>query len=335
MVDDFAPFRRYIASTLQSKPEVQVICEACDGLEAVQKAEELRPDLILLDIGLPTLNGMEAARRIRKLSPKSKILFLSQESSADLVREALSLGAWGYVVKSDAGSELLAAVSAVLRGDAFVGGRFAGHDFTRPSDVRVPENVRRGGVFTLPQPHKMDITRRHEAQFYWDDSCFLDGFTQFIGASLKVGNAVIVVASQSHRNSLLPRLQAHGLDIGAAIEQGRYVSLDATDTLSTFMVDDLPDPLRFSKVVGDLIVATTKAAKAEHPRVSACGECAALLWAQGKAEAAIRLEHLWDEVVKTHDLDILCGYPARTFHREEDSHIFRRICAAHSTVHSR
>jgi CheY-like chemotaxis protein len=120
VVDDYEPFRRFVCSTLGKRPEVQVICEESDGLEAVLKAEELQPDLILLDIGLPTLNGIEAARRIRKLSPESEILFVSQESSADVVQEALSLGAWGYVVKAKAASELLAAAEAVLLGRQFV-----------------------------------------------------------------------------------------------------------------------------------------------------------------------------------------------------------------------
>jgi len=120
VVEDFAPFRQFICSTLKKKRELQVICEVSDGLEAVRKAEELKPDLILLDIGLPALNGIEAARRIRKLVPEAKIIFVSQESSADVVQEALSLGASGYVVKARAGSELLAAVEAVLLEKEFV-----------------------------------------------------------------------------------------------------------------------------------------------------------------------------------------------------------------------
>ena len=119
VVEDFEPSRQFIRSTLQKRREFQVIREVSDGLEAVQKAEELQPDLILLDIGLPTLDGIEAARRIRKLSSKSKILFLSQESSADVVQESLSVGE-GYVFKARAGSELLAAVEAVLTGRQFV-----------------------------------------------------------------------------------------------------------------------------------------------------------------------------------------------------------------------
>ena len=95
---------------------MQVIGKVSDGLEAVHNAEELKPDLILLDIGLPTLNGIEAARQIRELAPESKIIFVSQESSPDLVQEALNLGAWGYVAKTRVASDLLAAIEAVLKG---------------------------------------------------------------------------------------------------------------------------------------------------------------------------------------------------------------------------
>jgi len=128
VVEDSEPFRKFICSTLGKKPELQIVGEATDGLEAVQKAEELQPDIIVLDIGLPSLNGIEIARRIRKQSPGSKILFVSQETSADVVQEALGTGARGYVVKSDAGSELLQAVNTVLRGEQFVSERFSAHD---------------------------------------------------------------------------------------------------------------------------------------------------------------------------------------------------------------
>jgi DNA-binding NarL/FixJ family response regulator len=120
VVDDHEPFRRFVRSTLSSKPELNIISEASDGLEAVQKALELQPALIVLDIGLPGLNGIEAARRIRKLSPKSTILFLSQESAPEIVQEALCLGALGYVIKAHAARDLLIAVEAVLRNEQFV-----------------------------------------------------------------------------------------------------------------------------------------------------------------------------------------------------------------------
>ena len=120
VVEDFEPFRRFVCSTLGKGFHLQVIGQLSDGLDAVQKAAELKPDLILLDIGLPSLNGIAAGRRIRKLAPDSKIIFVSQESSPDMVHEALSFGARGYVLKARAGVDLLAAVEAVLEGRQFV-----------------------------------------------------------------------------------------------------------------------------------------------------------------------------------------------------------------------
>src|SRR5271154_1852652 len=99
VVDDFAPFRQFISATLETIRELLLVGEASDGLEAVQKAVELKPDLVLMDIGLPSINGIEAARRIRELVPEAEIIFLSQESSLDVVQEALSLGASAYVLK--------------------------------------------------------------------------------------------------------------------------------------------------------------------------------------------------------------------------------------------
>lgn len=120
VAEDYPAFRRFLAATMQCRPDLQVICEVADGLKAVEKAGELQPELVLLDIGLPMLNGIAAAREIRILSPKSKILFVSQESSVEMVQAALQTGAEGYVVKTDAACELIAALDAVLRGQTYL-----------------------------------------------------------------------------------------------------------------------------------------------------------------------------------------------------------------------
>jgi DNA-binding NarL/FixJ family response regulator len=120
VVDDFEMFRQFVVELLGRRPELQVVGEASDGLEALQKVVELRPDLILLDIGLPRLNGIEVVRQMRSLVPESKIIFLTQETSADVAQEALRLGARGYVTKSKAHADLFAAVEAVLSGKTFV-----------------------------------------------------------------------------------------------------------------------------------------------------------------------------------------------------------------------
>jgi DNA-binding NarL/FixJ family response regulator len=120
VVDDYEQFRQFVRSALGKTPELKIVGEAFDGLDAVHKAEDLRPDLILLDIGLPNLNGLDAARRIRTICPESKILFLSQESSVHVVETALSLGARGYLIKDDAGDDLLEAIGDVIEGKTFV-----------------------------------------------------------------------------------------------------------------------------------------------------------------------------------------------------------------------
>jgi len=119
VIEDVLPFRQWVCSTLQEMPELQVIGEANDGLEAVQKAEELKPDLVILDIGLPKSNGIEVCRSIRKGAPESKILFLTAQSDPDLVVAALDAGASGYVHKALAANELEPAVAAVLGGKQF------------------------------------------------------------------------------------------------------------------------------------------------------------------------------------------------------------------------
>ena len=324
VVDDFVPFRRFLVSILQQQPELLVICEVSDGLEAVQRAQELQPELVLLDIGLPTLNGIEVARQVFNLCHRSKILFVSQENSGDIVQGALATGAKGYVVKTDARSELLMAVNAILRGEQFVSSSLADS-----KDEHTGNHPERKNVAPL-RPQNVAI--RHEVAFYPDDAALVDGSARLTEAALKVGNAVIVVATEPHRAGILKRLRANAVDIDAILKKGSYIQLDIMEALSTLMVNDLPDPGRCAKLVGDLITKASKAAQGEHPRVAICGECSPTLLAEGNVEAAIQLEHLWDEVTRNYNADTLCCYLWNAFSNKEGISIFERICAEHSAV---
>lgn len=293
------------------------MCEAEDGLEGIVQAQRFKPDVILMDIGLPKLNGFEVTRQIRKLAPNSKILFLSAVRDPQIAQEALHIGASGYVVKSDAGRDLVNAVEAVLRGKKFVS-----HELK----LYIPETE---------HTHGLDSSgiRRHEVQFYSDDAIFLGSVTRFVRSALKAGNAVMVVATRPHQDGLLRELRAQGVDASTAFQRGAYISLDAADVLSTVLVDDWPDAVQFTETFGKLIQSALKAATAEHPSVAIFGEAVALLWAAGRREAAIRLEQLGNQLVKIYPVDILCAYPFGLQIQENES-AFNAVLAEHSAVYS-
>jgi hypothetical protein len=124
------------------------------------------------------------------------------------------------------------------------------------------------------------------------------------------------------------------VDVDRAIQQGTYIPLDAADTLSTIMVNGLPDPVRFFEGFSRVIETASKAATAEQPRVVVFGEAVALLRAEGKTDAAILFEQLGNNLAKTHKVDILCVYPLSSFRGGEDERVFQSICAEHSAVYS-
>jgi len=220
----------------------------------------------------------------------------------------------------------------VLRGQTYVSKSLSGHGLTNVPDRSAIHLVEMRQGLETRREQGLQSTRHHEVGFYSDDRSLLDGYTRFVGAVLKSGNAAIVVATELHREKLLARLQAYGLDMSATIEQGRYIALDNAETIATFMVNDLPDPVLFSKVTGNLIARTAKSVEGDHARVAACGECAPLLWERGNAEGAVRLERLWDEIARSYGVQVLCGYPQSSFQGRTEGDTFDRICAEHSSV---
>ena len=181
-------------------------------------------------------------------------------------------------------------------------------------------------------PAHEHATCLHDVQLYSDDAYLLDSLTTFVGREIAKGNSAIVIATKEHRDGLAERLARQYPDLCLAVEQGRYIALDAADTLSKFMVNGTPDPVLFSEVVGSTISRASAAIRGEHSRVAAYGEMVSLLWAEGEYEAVVRLEQLWNDLSKTHSFALRCGYPLKAFDRKDHSDLFLRICTEHSAV---
>jgi hypothetical protein len=149
----------------------------------------------------------------------------------------------------------------------------------------------------------------HFVQFYDSDGFLLNSLSGFIGSAINSDDAAIVIATEAHRAGLDELLIANGVDLAGAKASGQYVSLDAVDTLSRFMVDGAPEPTRFKEVIGTIIASVADG----RARVRAFGEMVALLWAEGNYTGAIRLEELWNELQNAHSFSLFCAYPMNGF----------------------
>jgi len=307
IVEDSEPFRRLVRTLLQQRTDILIVGEAADGLDAIHQAESLQPDVVMLDVGLPTLNGIEVASRIREVAPDARLVLVTNETSPDLVEEAFRRGTHGYVYKPRLAKDLAPVFDAVLGG-----GRFVSRSLERNTG---------GGSLA---------SHRHDLLFTSSDRALVSGFSLFIESQLLDGAAVIVLVSESHGESLHLSLQASNVDFALAIKEERYIPLNITQALSSVMVGGWPDPVQFASAAGELVERAAQRATGRHPRVAACGECAPTLWAQGQVEAALQLEHLWDGVSNRQQVDILCVYPAAV--RDQDTPAVRSLCAEHTAV---
>jgi len=172
----------------------------------------------------------------------------------------------------------------------------------------------------------------HSVQFYGDDSYLIEELSRFIGSALGAGDAAVVIATKAHQDELVQRLQARGLDMTLAVQQGRFITLDAAETLAKLLVNGWPDARRFAQAVGRVIEQAQTTVQGKQRKVAAFGEMVALLWAEGKHEAAICLEQLWNELARTHSFTLRCGYPMAGFSEEGHAELIQKVCAEHTHV---
>ncbi len=180
-----------------------------------------------------------------------------------------------------------------------------------------------------PHTHWSEMgTSEHFVQFYETDEFLLYSVSDYIATALRSGDAAVVVATRPHRQGVEERLQAYGLDLAAARADGQYVSLDADETLSRFMVAGEPDPGRFVELIGGIISQATEGGR----QVRVFGEMVALLAEEGNHTAVVRLEELWNGLQKIHSFSLFCAYPMDQFSKESPAQLLGDVCAEHSSV---
>jgi CheY-like chemotaxis protein len=276
-------------------------------LDAIRQAEALRPDVVVLDISLPLLSGIDAAVRIQAKVPDAKLMFVTNECSLEVVDQAFRRGAHGYVYKPRAQRDVLPVFDAIVRGGRFISGGL--------------ERIARGDTLA---------SHRHHVLFCSSDAILVAALSRFIAGALDdQGNAVIVVVTEAHEQILHRALQASQVDAALAIRQKRYIPVNITGLLAKVVVGGYTDPTRFLYAAENLISEAARRA-GRHGRVAACGEGAATIWAQGHVDAAIQFEHLWDGIAIRDQVDVLCTYPMAA--REESVRAVRRLCAEHTAV---
>jgi hypothetical protein len=172
----------------------------------------------------------------------------------------------------------------------------------------------------------------HAVQFYSGEDFLLDSLARFVGSSLEAAESALVLATQVHRDRLAERLKAGRVDTDRLVKKGRYVTVDAAQTLAQLTVDGKPDKARFSEFIRGVVLPLKAAAESKPQRVAICGEIVAMLWADGKAEAAIELEHFWNELAAQGCYCLRCCYPIASFSDPGQNELFIKLCAEHASV---
>jgi signal transduction histidine kinase len=169
-------------------------------------------------------------------------------------------------------------------------------------------------------------------QFYDDEALFLQSLSEFLGAALGGGGACVLIATERHREAVAERLSSWGINTAFAMHGNRYLALDAEETLERFMLDGWPDERLFHATIVPLLERARVGQRRRSDTMVAFGEMVAVLWEQGRCEAAVRLEEMWSELVRRHAFSLRCAYPMYLFDDRAQAGLFSRICAQHSEV---
>ena len=270
------------------------VCEAPDGRTGISLQPVGAFDIVLMDIDLPDISGFEVIRQLKKASTPANIIVVTGDPKIEFVKDVAEQ----------------------------LGAQFT---FKKPLDVSKLVSIIRQVTDAQGQRERGTTSRsfRHEVQFYPDDVFLIEAVSSFIQKSLYEGAIVVLIATEHHREALQALINS-----SYPTSEAKIMFYDAEATLATFMRDDWPNKTLFTKAVGLIL---QQAALSGPVRVF--GEMVAILWAQGKVRAAIRLEELWNDLAKEQEFSLLCGYPRSAFPNQKDNELFLQVCGTHTHIH--
>ena len=303
VADDHPELLRGVCGLLASR--FDVVATARDGLEAIDLAQRLAPDVILLDIVMPGLDGLQVAARLQELDLPSRVVVMTSHAYDDYVEQAFQAGVWGFVRKMRLATDLVRALDHVHDGRLFL-----------PS------------LGTLPTV----AGSAHAVQFHSYDGHFIQGVSDLANRALQRGHVVAVVATPAVRVGVAERLQQYGWHAGELGEYGRYHAMDAAASLAGVMRDGHPDPQRLSEGVAALERMRVEAADTLDPRLTLIGEIAVPLLLDGHVQDALEIERVWNGLTRALPWLGVCCYPMASFDDLKAPRPFHDVCAEHGFV---
>jgi len=327
LVEDHEPFRQFVRTLLETQEDLELVGESGDGLDAVRKCLELQPDVVLMDIGLPGLNGIEAARRILASAPAPKVIFLTLERATEIAQEAFNLGAAGYVIKAQTASDLIPAILSARDG------RHALRDGIKrniSTDHRHALIARAGGGSQGIQAPFNKPSCDHQIHFYPDEPSLVNGLAHVMAKALQADKAVIAILTERHRLEIIHLLESRRIAVEAMRSEGRFICLDAAEIMRDCVVNGRLDAPRMFDSALEIIESLREA----YPDagIVACGEGAGVLCAQGHGQAAVQMEKLWDAMGRRFSLELFCAYLMAGDTRSLNSQDYQQLLAVHSSV---
>jgi CheY-like chemotaxis protein len=304
VVDDHPEMLRRVCALLASR--FDVVAAARDGYEAIELAHRLVPDIVLLDIVMPRLNGFQVAARLQALDSQARVVFMTSHDDEVYVEQAFQAGAWGFVRKTRLAADLVRALDHAHDGRVFL-----------PSLGTLPTVTESGA---------------HAVQFHSYDGRFIQGVSDFANHALRRGQVVAVVATPAVRAGIAGRLREFGWRAGELGEYGRYHAMDAEESLAGIMQGDRPDPQRLGASVAALERMRIKAADTRDPRLTLIGEIAVPLLLNGNVQGALEIERLWNGQTRGLPWLGVCCYPMACFDDPTAPQQLHEVCAEHGFV---